>query len=285
MNMMTHDTAVGMLVGLAVGDALGAPLEFQDALEPENYVTDFIEGGIHNVTLGEYTDDTAMALALADAFINSDGDFNAQDVMSNFVSWWKHGAFQTRGECFDIGNTTRSALQGYSEDSIHPYRGVVGEYTAGNGALMRLAPAVIVSARPERAVELAVAQTVLTHGHHECIRYSGILAQELWRGVPLVMYADEKHPTTISREKVMSGGYVKDTYKAAWWAYQTTDNFEDCIVKAVNRGHDSDTTGAVAGMIAGRNYGYSKIPSKYKNKLQDRDRIVSVAVELFNLRK
>lgn len=282
---MTHDTAVGMLVGLAVGDALGAPLEFQDALEPENYVTDFIEGGVHNVTLGEYTDDTAMALALADAFINNNGDFNAQDVMSNFVSWWKHGAFQTRGECFDIGNTTRSALQGYSEDSIHPYRGVVGEYTAGNGALMRLAPAVIVSARPERAVELAVAQTVLTHGHHECTRYSGILAQELWRGVPLVMYADEKHPTTISREKVMTGGYVKDTYKAAWWAYQTTDNFEDCIVKAVNRGHDSDTTGAVAGMLAGRNYGYSKIPSKYKNKLQDRDRIVSVAVELFNLRK
>lgn len=285
MNMMTHDTAVGMLVGLAVGDALGAPLEFQDALEPENYVTDFIEGGVHNVTLGEYTDDTAMALALADAFINNNGDFNAQDVMSNFVSWWKHGAFQTRGECFDIGNTTRSALQGYSEDSIHPYRGVVGEYTAGNGALMRLAPAVIVSARPERAVELAVAQTVLTHGHHECTRYSGILAQELWRGVPLVMYEDEKHPTTISREKVMTGGYVKDTYKAAWWAYQTTDNFEDCIVKAVNRGHDSDTTGAVAGMIAGRNYGYSKIPPKYKNKLQDRDRIVSVAVELFNLRK
>jgi len=285
MNMMTHDTAVGMLVGLAVGDALGAPIEFQPARDPSNYVTDFMSGGVHDVSVGEYTDDTAMALAMADAFINNDGEFNAQDIMTNFVSWWKHGAFQTRGECFDIGNTTRLALKGYQEDISYPYRGVVGQYAAGNGALMRLAPAVIVSARPERAVELAVAQTVLTHGHHECTKYSRILAQELWRGVPLVAYADEKHPTTISREKVMSGGYVKDTYKAAWWAYQTTDNFEDCIVKAVNRGHDSDTTGAVAGMIAGRNYGYSNIPSKYKEKLHDCDHIVSVAVELFNKRR
>ena len=81
-------------------------------------------------------------------------------------------------------------------------------------------------------------------------------------------YADLKHPTDIDKHQVMSGGYVKETYQAAWWAFQKTDCFEDCIIKAINRGHDSDTTGAVAGMIAGAIYGYSAIPDWMVNGLQ-----------------
>ena len=78
----------------------------------------------------------------------------------------------------------------------------------------------------------------------------------------------------------MSGGFVKETYEAAWWAFSTTNSFEDCIIRAVNRGHDADTTGAVAGMIAGRHYGHSKIPSYFKDNLMWYDELFQTALDL-----
>ena len=110
--------------------------------------------------------------------------------------------------------------------------------------------------------------------------FSEIFARELFGREVSGDYEKYKHPLDIAREDVMSGGYVKETYQAAWWAYQTTDNFEDCIIKAVNRGHDSDTTGAVAGMIAGCVYGYSNIPNWMLDGLQWNDKIKHAATTL-----
>ena len=148
---------------------------------------------------------------------------------------------------------------------------------------MRLAPAIIAGRYRDEAVHFAKETTRLTHGAEEALKYSAALAEELWQQEALDEYADLKHSTDIDRHQVMSGGYVKETYQAAWWAFQTTDCFEDCIIKAINRGHDSDTTGAVAGMIAGAIYGYSSIPQWMIDGLQWSETISSIGWELVKI--
>ena len=278
------DHATGMLVGLAVGDALGAPLEFQESREPENYVTEFCSGGVWKVQKGEWTDDTAMAFAMGCAIRDKKG-FDANAIMDNFLDWYRNGAFIPRGTCFDIGNTTAKALKKYELDRQTPYCGSSDPNTSGNGALMRIAPIVIAAPDRETLVQWATQQTLLTHGSDECVHYSRIFAEELYANSPLQKHIRERHPTDISRHDVMSGGYVKETYQAAMWAFHTTDNFEDCVVAAVNRGHDTDTTGAVAGMIAGAYYGIYKIPEKFKEGLAWYDKLSKLAIDLYYLHK
>tara|TARA_B110000285_G_C14813615_1_gene463122 strand:+ start:64 stop:417 length:354 start_codon:yes stop_codon:yes gene_type:complete len=110
-----------------------------------------------------------------------------------------------------------------------------------------------------------------------------MLAEELYYGYPISRYSSYKLPLDIDRNDVMSGGYVKETYECAWWAFQTTNNFVDCITKAVNRGHDADTSGAVAGMIAGRYYGITNIPSYFKDNLMWYDKLYQTAIDLCNM--
>ena len=275
------DNAMGMLLGLAVGDALGAPLEFQEARDPANYITKYHSGGIWDVDKGEWTDDTAMAYAMGCAIRDRKG-FNAQAIMDNFLKWKLDGEFIPRGECFDIGNTTIKALTRYAEHGV-VYAGDTDPKSSGNGALMRIAPIVLCAKYREHLGQLAVQQTLLTHGSEDCVLYSRVFAEELYANAPLQQYRHLRLPVDTDRNDVMSGGYVKETYQCAMWAFQTTDSFEDCVIKAVNRGHDSDTVGAVAGMIAGVHYGASNIPDRFKDELAWVDDIQHLAMDLYCL--
>ena len=284
--MLTLDKSAGMMVGLAVGDALGAPLEFMDAREPDDYITKYVTGGHHDMSIGEWTDDTAMALAMADSLSTNLAEFNPEDMMHNWYNWYMKGEFIPRGKCFDIGTTTQDAIEKWiNNKSGYSYNSVSFDDASGNGALMRLAPAVIASATPERAMELAIATTILTHGSPKCIEYGRVFAHQLWHGDALQRYQSYNLPLNTDRKDVMSGGYVVETYQCAMWAYQTTNNFADCVIKAVNRGHDSDTCGAVAGMIAGAHYGLEAIPSHFKDDLMWYDKLVSQAFRLYNMRR
>lgn len=281
---MDTDKKLGLLIGLAIGDALGAPLEFQRAREPDNYLTKYATGGPHNVSVGEWTDDTSMALALASSLLEKK-EFDADDIMKKFYQWFKEGKYCTRSKCFDIGNTVYDALSSYNESIKYnqfqqPYRGRIAEDTSGNGALMRMAPVIIVARDRDEAIRLAIQQTLLTHGSQLCVQYSVMLAEELFLGKSLSKYSKYKLSDEIKRQDVMSGGFVKETYEAAWWAFSTSNSFEECIIKAVNRGHDADTTGAVAGMLAGRNYGLSGIPDHFKSNLMMFDEIYEIASKL-----
>ena len=281
---MNRDKSIGMFIGLAIGDALGAPLEFQEAREPHNFLTKYTTGGAHNVSIGEWTDDTSMALAIAKSLIEKQ-TFDADDIMQKFCNWYKKGEYSTRGICFDIGGTVSVALRSYSltidnSEYLQPYRGRIATDTSGNGALMRMAPVIMVAKNPFHAMQLSTQQTLLTHGSNLCIEYSLMLAEELYHGYPIARYNDYKLPADIKVNEVMSGGFVKETYEAAWWAFATTNSFEECIIKAVNRGHDADTTGAVAGMIAGRHYGHSKIPDYFKDNLMLYDELFQTAIDL-----
>ena len=276
------DSDIGMLMGLAIGDALGAPLEFQPARDPENYITKYMTGGAHNVTKGEFTDDTSMALAIADAFIQF-GGFNPNLIMDNFLKWKNEGAYSPRGVMFDCGNTVYKALCKYEQDKSNPFTGDTDPMSAGNGGLMRLAPVIIFARSEDEAAYLARETTRLTHGADEALFYSEIFARELFDRKIKKENRKYKLPLNIAREDVMSGGHVKETYQAAWWAYETTENFEDCVIKAVNRGYDSDTTGAVAGMIAGCFYGYSDIPNWMIDGLKWNQKIKDIAVKINQL--
>ena len=273
------DSAVGMFVGLAIGDAMGAPIEFQPSREPIDYVRSYQEGGFHSVSKGEFTDDTSMALAMADAFIQARG-LNPNLIMDNFLKWKNEGAYSPRGVMFDCGNTVHKALRKYEQDKSNPFTGDTDPMSAGNGGLMRLAPAILAARSEAEAINYAEETTRLTHGAEEALMYSGLLAKELWRRQPDAEAMLLKHHKNVRRSKVMSGGYVKETYQAAWWAYQSSDSFEGCIINAINRGHDSDTTGAVAGMIAGAMYGFNAIPNWMVEQLQWVDEIIFQAVRL-----
>ena len=282
-DQISWDAASGMLLGLAIGDALGAYLEFQQSREPSNYLREYKSGGPHNLPAGYWTDDTSMALAIAEALLEKNGEFDPHLIMEKFVSWMSAGEFSSTGTCFDIGMTCQTALSKYQNDPTDPYCGPTDPYSAGNGALMRMAPVIIASRSEKEAVENALLQTRLTHGCAECLQYSEAFARELWCGQALEEYQYLKLPKDTPREEVKSGGYVKETYQCAWWSVENTDSFEEAVVVAVNRGHDADTVGAVTGQIAGRIYGCYSFPNWMFDGLYEHDQIRYLASELHGL--
>lgn len=176
-----HDRALGAFLGLAIGDALGTTIEFRprDTYPP---VTDLVGGGPFHLKPGDWTDDTSMAICLAESLIAHRGEIAPHDLADRFVRWWKYGENSITGRCFDIGNATRAALQHYL-NSGEP-RGDDAPSTAGNGGIMRLAPAALVAGRDmQKAVALARAQSEVTHAAVECLDAAEVLARVLVAGI------------------------------------------------------------------------------------------------------
>jgi ADP-ribosyl-[dinitrogen reductase] hydrolase len=276
------DQARGMFVGLAVGDALGAPLEFQPGREPSNYLTEMEGGGLHATAIGEWTDDTSMALAIAESYQATD-EFQADRVQRSFNEWLRSGAFSWRGKCFDIGGTTYEAVtKAHTLNYKNPYASNMDERGKGNGALMRMAPVIIANhTNRDKSITEAIQQTLLTHGSNMCVDYSVAFASDLISCGESDQYKALRLPYDIERQDVMSGGYVKETYECAWWALQHSTSFEEAAILAVNRGHDADTVGAVTGQLAGVKYGYNSIPDRWLSVLKMHDDILGAADELF----
>ena len=243
---MTDEQAMGMWMGLFIGDAAGVPYEFMPPSGDGSYK--FLSfGGVHNASVGEWSDDGAMALAIASAYI-SEKRFCASTIQKNFVSWLKRGTFGTREgvPAWDVGMTVLGALNRV-KDFDFPYQSSTDPMTSGNGCIMRLAPCIIWNRNNlSAAIGESVAQALLTHGSSECITYTAALAHELWEGRPLPQY------DKLRDRPIRNTGYVADTYASAWHSVLSTDSFEDAISDAINRGGDADTVGAVTGMIAGR---------------------------------
>ena len=225
--IMSHNEALGMMEGLAIGDALGAYLEFSDRREILEYVREYKEGGPHRLKAGYWTDDTSMAIAIADALQLAKGGFDAHVAMQNFCDWFTGGAFSSTEECFDIGMTCQAALEQYMKDKSNPYCGGNDEYSSGNGAIMRMAPVVIAAASEKECVDHALKQTMLTHGSAECLLFSEAFARELWFGKALPEYNKLRLDRGTPREDVKSSGYVRHTYEAAWWCIDNTSSFEE----------------------------------------------------------
>ncbi|WP_018261586.1 ADP-ribosylglycohydrolase family protein [Methylobacterium sp. WSM2598] len=285
--------AQGTLLGLAVGDALGSTLEFVER-DTQPLHTEMLGGGPFDLEPGQWTDDTAMALALADSLIDCSG-LDPHDLATRFVRWWQNGAYSCTDTCFDIGITTSEALARFVRTG-QPYAGSTHPRSAGNGSLMRLAPVALFSLNdPERADQLARDQSRVTHAAPQAVEacaYFVQLLREAILGQPDVLrsrtWSSDSAVAAIaagswrqkSRDQLRSSGYVIDTLEAALWAVGTTTSFEDALILAVNLGEDADTVGAVAGQLAGALYGAAAIPERWLQPLAWRDRITRIADQL-----
>lgn len=287
-----RDRAIGALLGLAAGDAIGTTLEFK-ARDTYPKLTDMVGGGPFGLKPGEWTDDTAMALALADSLI-AQGKLDERDLMERFVRWHEQGEYSCTGTCFDIGITTRQALMRFKR-SGYPVAGSTDPNTAGNGSLMRLAPIAIRFYRDRKSLRDAAArQSRTTHAAPEavdaCVAYAELLADAiegrpvsevlspaqsdwsgaiaeimagLWRGKP--------------RHHIRASGYVAQSLEASLWSVGRSGSFREAVLLAANLGEDADTTAAITGQLAGALYGAPSIPAPWLDRLAWRARIAGMA--------
>lgn len=288
--------AQGALLGLAVGDALGTTLEFTPALDPFTpRVTQITGGGPFRLPPGGWTDDTSMALCLAQSLVAT-GVCDLRDQMERYVRWWKNGENSITGRCFDIGNTTRAALQRYL-DSGDPFAGDPDPHAAGNGSLMRLAPVVLAARSEEQAIEWAALQSRTTHAAQVCVDACRFYARLIWRALNGVSKSGILDPTAGNdlnlaasvaavaqgsyRQKmppqIKGSGYVVESLEAALWAFHRSSTFAEGAILAVNLGEDADTTGAVYGQLAGAHYGLDGIPPEWRATVLWADQIIALA--------
>ena len=283
-----RDRAVGALLGLAIGDALGTTLEFE-AKPTYAVLQDIVGCGPFDLRAGEWTDDTSMALALADSLLH-DPALDPHDLMGRFVSWKRDGNYSCTGACFDIGNATRASLEQFMRDG-NPIAGSVAADASGNGALMRLAPVAIRHWRHRDALQrVAVLQTRTTHGAPATVAASlalgGMLAQAIG-GEPLPSIlaspdaAIEGGWKNLPRAAVEGSGHVTRSLQAAIWAVSRSTDFRSAVLLAANLGDDADTTAAIAGQLAGATYGATGIPGAWLAGLAWRDRLETAATDLF----
>jgi ADP-ribosyl-[dinitrogen reductase] hydrolase len=293
------DRRRGALIGLAVGDALGAAVEFQS---PGSFapVTGYRSGGPHRIEAGEWTDDTSMALALADSIAAS--GWNLNDQAERYVLWWKTGRYSVNGRCFDIGITTRSALGHFVANKNALASGDRSEGASGNGSIMRLAPVPIrfghlYADRLDELSRFAEESSLPTHASEQCIAACRYLATVLaaliqgedrddvlspdWQPLQQLNKIKPLHPLIqeIARgsfrqkqpPKICGSGWVVKSLEAALWAFHDADTFVEAVLKAVNLGDDADTTGAVCGQLAGAYWGESGISESLRAGLARMD--------------
>ncbi|MBQ2667796.1 MAG: ADP-ribosylglycohydrolase family protein [Clostridia bacterium] len=304
-----------VMLGHAVGDALGVPVEFTPrTVLDRTPVTDMMGYGTYNMPAGCWSDDTSMALAALDSLKAGKVDWG--QIMGNFAQWVHAGRYTPTGVLFDIGGICRDAIRRFEAYPAAPLQcGPTDEYSNGNGSLMRIHPfslyAYFCGTRDTALIHDASA---LTHGHLRSRIACGIYTFVLWALLDsptkaavqtglaqayghyktydenrtfLRLYRDigqipclaEDGTVSVDRSALRSDGYVVSTLEAAVWCLLTTDSFEACVLKAVNLGEDTDTTAAVAGGLAGALYGLSAIPADWRSQLKESTSIESLCAQ------
>ncbi len=300
---MSLDKIKAVLIGHAVGDALGVPVEFceRDELK-EKPITDMVGYGSYPVPPGAWSDDTSMTIAALDSL--SSGIIDYEEIMDNFVKWCSCDEYTPTGEMFDIGRTCLTAIRNHLKTDGLPaiQSGLADEYSNGNGSLMRIHPFALMAYYHKDArlkwEEIIENASALTHAHNRsklaCKIYTLVLfalldtpnKEAVHNALNQAKKAYETHLevqhytrlfspdfSSTHEDAIKSSGYVVDTLEAAIWCLLTTDNYEDCVLKAVNLGEDTDTVAAVAGGLAGALYGYRAIPQEWRNTLIKREYI------------
>jgi len=299
LNAAQQDRALGAFVGLAVGDAIGTTVEFKPrcSFPP---VTDMVGGGPFALLPGQWTDDTSMALCLAESLLH-DPCLDELDLMQRFRRWLDYGENSATGRCFDMGIATRRALDRFRATG-NPIAGDPGVEMAGNGSVMRLAPVALRHWRmPAKARALAERQGRTTHGAAEAVAGCALLAEVLsaaiahdgaltpWRLLerqgleaasrdwpPRIQAIAQGSWRNLKSREISSSGYVVHTLSAALWCATHAPDFEAAVLMAANLGDDADTVAAVTGQIAGAMHGLSAIPPRWVERLHASERLISL---------
>lgn len=317
MRLKKEDILAGVY-GLAIGDALGVPFEFQPREAVRQYdLTKMYGHGTHNQPVGTWSDDTSMVLATLDGMCGNSHSFGG--IMDNFNRWLKQGKYTANGEVFDVGGTTFRAINRYDVGVDLSLCGEDHEYSNGNGSLMRMLPvAYYIWLRKglkidESTVGMIGMYSSLTHAHEiskECCVYyvyialyilaksstgglqraikSAIKAVESYyreRGgamVPVILDETSLTKSMDLREGALrSTGYVVDSLEASLWCLYHSTDFKDAVVKAVSLGGDTDTIGAITGSLAGLHYGWDKLPVGWVTELRNKALIDTICNKFF----
>lgn len=301
-----------VMLGHAIGDALGVPVEFEKRSELEKSpVTEMMGYGTFPVPAGSWSDDTGMSLAAMDVLAN--GKLDYFEIMVNFVKWIEKADYTPTGETFDVGYTCFRAINRFIDyvysrnDDIYvgeeiPFFGLDGEYDNGNGSLMRIHPFSLMTWFDQRLTpyyeNIIDKASALTHATERAKLACKIYTMILFH---LLAFPDKNSVLTALKEAkikyhentdyryytrlfddtfhcltvndIKSSGYVVDTLEAAIWCVLTTDTYKECVLKAVNLGNDTDTVAAIAGGLAGALYGYDAIPQEWLDILIKREDI------------
>jgi len=286
----------GALVGLACGDALGTTVEFKPR---GSFVAlrDITGRGPFALRAGQWTDDTSMAMCLAESLVEK--RYDVHDQMTRYLRWWREGYWSATGRCFDIGHTTRAALERFERDAS-PYAGSAEPDTAGNGSLMRLAPVVLYfHPSAEDVLRYAADQSLTTHAAPEAVECCQLLAHALSRALAglgkeilldgaLAWLREDRVAAIAAGEfrakpiaAIRGSGYAVESLEAALWCVHHTATYQDAVLTAANLGDDADTTAAIAGQLAGALYGVEAIPKEWRQVLHRREDILALARRLF----
>lgn len=301
-----QNKARGMLVGLAVGDALGANLEFT-ILNHEDITDDKIMMCDGMWPKGAWTDDTSMALCLGDSLIECAG-YDSYDVMEKYCKWVKEGYCSYDNKpARDVGNQVQAAIERFEREPV------IDEYDsrsekAGNGTIMRLAPVVIATARCliEETIKLAQISARETHYSWEAEAGAEIFAAMLRRAMELedkneIIRVDEFSTGEVYDDILVRvlegseidyraeledlGGYVVDALKIAVWGFRNFDDFKSGMRAVIKLGGDTDTNGAIYGQLAGAHYGYEAIPEVWRKDLLREKEIRDLVDKLFAMKR
>lgn len=295
-----RDRYRGVLLGKAAGDALGATVEFmsREAIRQQyGELRDIIGGGWLSLPAGEFTDDTQMALCIARSIVERQG-FDAADISTRFVAWYESNPP-------DIGNTTRHALRQLADGVPWEEAGrnthlEMRPRDASNGSVMRCAPVALLDRLdPEANARHSIDSSRITHANplcvQSCVALNAVIATLLNdpRADPVAIAGSVTDNAQIhealagishaSADTLDAGGYVLSTLTSALWAVTNHHTLEDAVVAAVNLGEDADTTGAVAGALAGARWGAEAIPERWLDVLIARDELIRLADEIFGL--
>lgn len=258
-----RDRAKGSLWGLVVGDCLGSPIQFSGK-DSHPWIAEMVKCPVFGLPPGYWTDDGSMAMCIMDSYIRK-GKYDLKDIGRTFVKWFMDGYLSSvDGKSFDVGMTTWNACQNiaFRKSFING-----SEEAQGNGSIMRFAPSWFIAQREKDPVKVMHEISDLTHSSYkvrDTIDKFAKIVDEHMAGKRTSVVSAYK-----TREEVNNSGWAVSTLEAALWAFNTTNNFRDAIVAAVNLGGDTDTIGAVCGQLAGSYYGHSAIPKKWLEAVKD----------------
>lgn len=317
--MLEKDKLLGGVYGLAIGDALGVPVEFKDrAYMERNPIGDRMIGyGTYNQPVGTWSDDTSMTIATMDMM--SAGGLSTGMVMDAFSKWYTKGAYTPLGECFDIGGTTRQAIENFLRGEDPDNCGLDDEMSNGNGSLMRMLPMIYYTYLKhgvnitQQAVEDIYRVSSLTHAHMiskvSCVYYVYIGINILVLGnrrelqgcieegiedVEIFYNGEQSHvlhytntdslkdSLDLVEYEIKSTGFVVDSLEASLWCLYNTNSYKEAVLKAVNLGGDTDTIGAITGSLAGIYYGIDNIPTDWRANLQGSKKIENIVNRFYD---
>ncbi len=294
------------ILGHAIGDAMGVPIEFNSREEcMKKPLKKMVGFGTYNVPAGTWSDDTSLELAVMDSYILNKC-FNYDDIMKRFIGYAYNGDYTPFGEMFDIGNTVLRSINNYANNNVLAYEAGVRDISSnGNGSLMRMLPVALyaytLNLNEDEIIDLVNKHSSLTHGHDisklGCYIYvlyvisilKGLSKYEAYSKIQSSDYSFYGESITCydrilnnnifeyELSEIKSSGYIVDSLEAVLWVVMNTDNYEKSIITAINLGNDTDTVGAITGSITGILYGCDSIPKKWLNTLVKKGYIVDIA--------